>query len=351
MLAATYTQGRGFEIREILSPRCAPDELLVRVQATAICGTDVKIIRHGSRRAAAGQRLVLGHEFAGTVQEVGAAVAGFTAGMRVGVAPNFGCGRCDACIRGKANLCADFSAFGIDRDGSHAPVVRIPGAAVAQGNVAELPASATWEEAALAEPLACVLNAQRGVNLAPGESVVVYGVGPMGLLHVILAAASGAGRIVAVDTNARRLAKALELGATLALDGGREAVPERLRAATGGRGADVVFTAVSVPGVIPEALSLLAPCGRLSLFAGLAQEQSAVALDANLIHYRNLTVTGTTGGANADYRAALQAIASRRVDVRPVISHRFPLAHLQAAYDVALSGQGLKVVLTAGDPA
>jgi L-iditol 2-dehydrogenase len=346
MIAATYTQGTGFAVTDVPAPHIGADEILVQVRGTAICGTDTKIVRSGGRRLKAGQRIVLGHEFVGTVSEVGASVQGVAVGARVGVAPNFGCGHCDECIRGLANMCADFSAFGIDRDGSHAASVRIPAAALAQGNVVEVPAGVPWAEAALAEPLSCVLNAQRSVNLAAGETVVIYGLGPMGLLHVILAAATGASRIIAVDPDARRLVAARAVGASVTIDSSRESVTERVLGETGGRGVDVAFTAAPVAGIVTEALTLLAPFGRLCLFAGLVRGQSDVTLDANLIHYRNLAVTGTTGGGNADYRAALRLIASGRVNVRPVISHTFPLAQLREAYDTALGGQGLKIVLT-----
>ena len=349
MLAATYTHGTGLSISDVPDPELQAGELLIKVQATAICGTDIKIIRNGSRRTQPGQRLVLGHEFVGTVEKAGTAIRGFTAGMRVGVAPNFGCGRCDACVRGRTNMCPDYSAFGIDTDGSHAPYVRIPATAVAQGNVIELPTHVAWQEAALAEPLSCVLNAQRGVAVAPGDAVVIYGVGPMGLLHILLAAATGAARIIAIDTNGQRLAKAGQVGATAVVESTRESVVQRVQAETHGRGADVVITAAPVPAIVPEALSLLAPFGRLCLFAGLVKGQSAVTLDANLIHYRNLQVTGTTGGSNADYRAALGLIGARRVDVRPVISHVLPMSQLGEAYRIALAGEGLKVVIT-GEP-
>jgi threonine dehydrogenase-like Zn-dependent dehydrogenase len=349
MRAATYTQGQGFEIADVPVPAPREGELLIKVAATAICGTDIKTARNGGRRLKPGQRIALGHEFVGTVAEAGAAALGFAPGDRVGVAPNFGCGRCEACGRGLANMCPDYSAFGIDRDGSHAPYVLVPAPAVTQGNVTPLPPDTPWEEAALAEPLSCVLNAQRNARLAAGETVVIYGVGPMGLLHVMLAAATGAARVIAVDTNGRRLEQAAAVGASIVIDSTRDSVNARVQEATEGRGADVVVTAAPVPAIVPEALQLLASFGRLCLFAGLVKGQSEVTLDANLIHYRNLHVSGTTGGSNADYRDALHWIAARRVDVRPVISHVLPMERLDEAYRIALAGEGLKIVIKGED--
>jgi len=344
MMAALYTQGKGLEYGDVQAPAIGVDEMLVKVEAAAICGTDIKIARHGHRKLKPGQRIVLGHEFVGTVAETGPAVRGWTAGDRVGVAPNFGCGQCAACIRGMANMCPEFSAFGIDRDGAHAPFVSIPAKALAQGNVTPLPEGVPWEEAALAEPLSCVLNAQHSVRLTAGETVLIYGVGPMGLLHVMLAAATGAAQIIAVDTNPQRLTTAAAMGATLLVDGSRESVMERVQAETQSRGVDVAITAAPIPALVPEALSLLAPFGRLCLFAGFVSGKSSVTIDANPIHYRNLTVTGTTGGANADYRTAVALIAARRVDVRPMISHVIPMSQISEAYRIAMAGEGLKVV-------
>lgn len=325
MIAATYTQGQKLEITDVPVPSLRAGDALLKVEATSICGTDTKIARAGHRKLKPGQRIILGHEFVGTIVE------GALKGQRVGVAPNWGCGACDACVRGMANMCAEYSAFGIDSDGSHTQYVRIPAIAIVQGNVTPLPDSVPAEEAALAEPLSCCLNGQKAARLAPGETVVIFGAGPMGLLHVALAAACGAAQIIVRDPVAERLQKALELGAT-----GTEV-----------RGlVDVVITATPVKSVAEEALVLLKPFGRLCLFAGLPKDDSVLRLDGNLIHYKNLTVTGTTGGCAVDYRAALNLIASRRVDVRPIISHVFPVTKVAEAYDVALSGKCLKVVMT-----
>jgi L-iditol 2-dehydrogenase len=345
MIAARYVPEQGLEISDVPMPEAGADELLIKVEATAICGTDLKIVRNGSRKAKPGQSLVLGHEFVGTVQDTGSHVKSPARGTRVGVAPNFGCGRCGACIRGTSNMCADYSAFGIDMDGSHASYIRIPAAAIEQGNVFQLPDNAAWEEAALAEPLSCVLNAQHGVNVAAGDTVLVYGAGPMGLLHVLLAAASGAASVIVADINADRLALAGEIGATSTVNSTAERVTDHVGRVTNGRGVDVVFTATPVPGIVTEALTLLAPFGRLSVFAGLVKGKSEVVIDANLIHYRSLHMTGTTGGCNTDYQKALQLIASRNVDVRPIISHVFPMSKLDEAYALAFSGNARKIVI------
>lgn len=347
MIAATFTQGGDFEIKDVARPEIAKDEILLRVKSTSICGTDTKIIRNGHRKLKDGERIVLGHEFAGVIEQVGSAVDGFAEGQAIGVAPNWGCGHCSPCRRGMANYCAEYQAFGITRDGSHTQWVRIPVEVIAQGNIQLLPGDVSWSSVSLAEPLSCVLGGQTAVRLSAGESVLVYGAGPMGLLHILAARAAGAAIVIAADLNAARLAAARELGATHAVQSDMEDIRARVHEITGGAGLDVVITAVPVPEIVPEGLSLLGIFGRLCLFAGLPKDRAIAGLDGNLIHYKNLSVTGTTGGCNADYAKALNLITSGAVPVEGIISHRFSLEQLSEAYETALAGLGMKIVITA----
>jgi L-iditol 2-dehydrogenase len=347
MLAATYTQGGAFAIEEIPTPEIESDEILLRVNAASICGTDVKIVRSGHRKLAMGQRIVLGHEFVGVIERIGSRVKGHAVGQRVGVAPNAGCGHCDACIRGKSNYCPQYTAFGIDRDGGQAPLVKIPGRFVAQGNVIPLPEGVSDKEAALLEPFSCVVNGVRASRIELGDTVVIYGAGPIGLMHVMLCRIAGAGRIIVIDPVADRLERAGELGCDLALNPQQEDVSARLRHDTAGRGVDVVITACPVPEVQTEAVEVLAPFGRLCLFGGLPKSAGPVPLDTNAIHYGNLLVTGSTGGSVEDYRIALRLVAGKRVDLGRVVSGVFRLDELRQAYDMALSGTEGKVVLVA----
>ncbi len=345
MIAATYTQGGGFRVEEVPPPEMADDELLVEVKAASICGTDLRIVRNGHRKLRDGQRIVLGHEFAGVVARAGRRAAGFPEGLRVGVAPNMGCGRCGMCARALPNMCPDYTAFGITLDGAHTRYVRVPHAALAQGSVVPLPEAVPFHHACLIEPFSCVVNASRAVRIQPGETALVFGAGPIGLMHVMLAALCGASRVICADMQPERLTLAAALGATSVVDPSREDVREHVMAATDGRGADVAITACSVAAVQEEAIGLLAPLGRLCLFGGLPKDGSHVRLDTNLIHYKQLVVTGVTGGAPRDFRAAMAMVAAGRVPIDRVISHRFPLSDMAAAYEAAMGGDAMKVVI------
>jgi L-iditol 2-dehydrogenase len=347
MLAATYTQGGAFSIEEIARPAIESDEILLRIRAASICGTDVKIVRSGHRKLHDGQRIVLGHEFVGVIEQVGSRVEGYRAGERIGIAPNAGCGQCAACIRGKANYCPAYTAFGIDRDGGHAAFVRIPSRFITQGNIMELPAEVSDTEASLLEPFSCVVNGVRSSRIELGDAVVIYGAGPIGLMHVMLCRAAGAAKLIVIDVRADRLQRAQSLGCDLAINPLQDEVVARVRHETAGNGADVVITACPAPEVQSEAIQLLAPFGRLCLFGGLPKTSGPVPVDTNAIHYGSFLVTGSTGGAVEDYRIALRLVAGKRIDLTRVISHVFPFSDLRAAYDTALAGADGKVVLVA----
>lgn len=142
MIAATHTQGDGFRVQKVAPPSVGNGDVLVRVTASAICGTDIRTIRNGHRKLAPGQRIILGHEFAGIIVSSGGHNSAFPAGMRVAVAPNVGCGQCELCVQGFANMCSDYQIFGIICDGAHTEYVRLPHAAVAQGNIVPIDTNA-----------------------------------------------------------------------------------------------------------------------------------------------------------------------------------------------------------------
>lgn len=347
MKASTYSPGQGFEVRDVPMPTLMQGDLLLRVEATSICGSDTKIIRHGHRRLQDGQPIILGHEFVGTIVETCGDVGPWTSGVRVGVAPNIGCGNCDMCARGKPNMCPAFEAYGITFDGAHAEYVRVPRESVMQGSVVQLSDRIAPLAGALAEPLSCVLNAARETGIEPGDSVLVYGAGPMGQLHLMVASHIGAGRVISADLNDDRLRFAKRAGATDTINNDVESVKDWLERENGGKGVDVVIIAVPVPQLQGEALDILAPFGRLCNFAGWSKTAKPVTLDTNAVHYRNLRITGTTGGAPRDYRDAVRLIEGGVIDVSRIVSDVFSFHAMDKAYELALNGGGMKIAIAA----
>lgn len=185
--------------------------MLVRIRAASLCGTDIRMYRNGHPNAGEDHPLTLGHEFAGYIAKTGSGVRGYSTGQRVAVAPNIGCGTCDLCVSGNTHLCAHYEAFGVTTDGGFAEYVRIPERAIRQGNVAPLDGNISYCEAALLEPLSCVYNGQKLTGVRPGDDVLIIGLGPIGLMHIMVAKLLGAGSVFVRDLSTERTEKACAL--------------------------------------------------------------------------------------------------------------------------------------------
>ena len=178
MQAARLYAREDLRIEEIPVPTPGAGEVLLRVKASAVCGTDIRMFRNGAKAATPASPLVLGHEVSGVVESVGAGVGGYAPGMAVAVAPNMGCGVCDQCVSGNTQMCPTFRAFGINLPGGFAPYMLVPAAAVSQGNLSPIPEGGDFVSAALVEPLSCVYNAFQRIAIVPGDTVLVIGAGP-----------------------------------------------------------------------------------------------------------------------------------------------------------------------------
>jgi L-iditol 2-dehydrogenase len=314
-----------------------PGEALLRVEACGICGTDLRIASGSHRAYPDGTVRVPGHEIAGTVAAVGDGVA-LEVGAAAFVAPNVGCGRCRACRAGRVNLCRTPRALGITDDGGFAEYVFLDEPLVSQGNVLIVEDGRDMAALAVVEPLACALRGSKACRIAEGDLVVVVGAGPVGLMHLQLARLSGPAQVIVSEPSAPRRAEAERFGADAVVEPGElaEAV---------GDGADVIITAAPAPAAQQQALELAAPGGRINFFGGLPRDRSRVELDTNLIHYRELIVTGTTANTNADCREALDLVLSGQVDTAALIGERKPLDGAEDAFAAARSGELLKVVI------
>ncbi|GGG84964.1 alcohol dehydrogenase [Salipiger pallidus] len=342
MKAAVLTAPNEISLDDIVAPVVSPGDVLIRVKAATICGTDIRIYR-GKKTAGVRYPSVLGHEFAGEVID-GGGHEGLKAGDRVGLCPFIACGECHLCKTGHENLCTSGTAVGYEIDGAFAEAIRIPAQAVRAGNLRHLPDHMSYDEAALVEPLSCVLNGQNKVGVSSADTVVILGAGPIGLLHTYLARLRGAARIIVSDPNQHRRDAALAAGANAVVDPRSDDVTARVLEETGGRGADVVICAIGVPALARQATDLAAFGGRISLFAGFSKGESAE-MDVNAIHYRELTVTGAFGLSRKDYDRAFDMVASGQLDLGPLITHRYPLAEIGEALATAEAGEAIKVVV------
>ena len=325
-------------------PEPGPGEVLLKVEANTIGGTDLRIIS-GAKTAGVRSGVILGHEFAGRVAAVGEGVEGVDVGVQATCSIVLSCGRCLQCLAGREHLCENLRLFGYEIDGGLAEYLLVPREAMERGNLVLAPCELEPTALALAEPVSCCLNGARQFRVRPGETVVVLGTGPIGLLHVALAKLAGAVRIVAVGRPGR-LDPALALGATHALASQGEELTREILDVTGG-GADVAIVAVGDPALANQALEVAAIGGRVNYFAGFPKGSTAV-MEPNIVHYRELQVTGGSNARRADVRRAVELLSSGALDVGSLVTHRFPLTQIDAAIAAVRERAGLKVAVAPG---
>lgn len=345
MLAAVYYGPRDLRIEERVIPEVSSGDVLLKVISTGICGTDLRIYHGSHRKYPSGTVRIPGHEVVGEVVKKGQQVEGTKVGERVFLAPNLGCGHCRQCISGHNNLCADYEAPGITFDGSFAEYLLVPEAAIKQGNLIPIDRDVDPAAAAMIEPFGCVLRGQDALKIQPGESVLVVGAGPIGIMHMLLARYRGAGKVFVSEVNPERLAQAESFDVDRAVNPKSENLSAVIAEETKGRWVDVVIVAAPAPRAQEQAVELVAIGGRINFFGGLPKDRSTIKLDSNLIHYKELVVTGTTACSTDDCRRAAEIINTGRIDLSMLIGARFPLKDVIDALQVMEQGKALKVIL------
>jgi L-iditol 2-dehydrogenase len=343
MQAVRYYAPGDIRIEEVPTPEAGDGELRVRVDACAVCGTDLKSYQHGNPRIRA--PLTIGHEFTGLIDSVDAGVTGFTVGQRIVMATSVSCGQCRYCRSGWRNLCADLAPMGFTYPGGMADYVVIPQRAIANDHVVTVPEGVPAEHAALSEPLSCAVNAVRQCQVQEGDVVAVLGAGPMGLMNACVARAMGAGTIILAEVAPARLAQAAQFGCDLLIDSSREDLVQRVKQATGGLGADVVI--VGAPAAQPQeiALDLVRKRGTVCLFASLPVGHSMLQLDSRKIHYGEIRLIGSSDSTGQHVREAVELMAAGAVPAAQLATHTLPLDSIFRAFELMTSGEALRVVL------
>lgn len=333
------------ELQEIPVPEISKDELLIKVRAASICGTDVRMFKNGYKDVSESNPLTLGHEFAGDIVQVGENVTAYKAGQKVSVAPNIGCGTCDLCVSGQTHLCEVYDAFGVSIDGGFAEYVKIPEKAITQGNVAVLDEDISYQEAALVEPLSCVYNGQKLLHAEPGADTLIIGMGPIGIMHIMVARLFGAGKIYINDLSEERMNKAKELFPdVIPLKGNIE---EEL-AKRNQKGVDVCI--IAAPAAIAQAQSLayMRMNGKILYFGGLPKDKEMVTINTNYIHYKQLTIQGCTKQSVSEYRLCAKLVNDKRIPLELIMSDTYSIDEFSKALDNAANAKGLKHVIVFG---
>lgn len=337
MRVAMYYNNRDVRLEEMPMPQIGPGELLVKVMASGICGSDVMEwyrIKKAPR--------VLGHEIAGEIVEVGEGVEQYQVGDRVFVSHHVPCNTCRYCLNGQHTVCETLHTTNYD-PGGFAEYLRVPRLNVDRG-VFLLPDEVSYEEGAFIEPLACIVRGQRVARLQPGQTVLVLGSGISGLLHIALAHALGAGRIVATDVNEYRLKAAQRFGVDVVLHA-QEDVPARLRQANEDRLANLVIVCTGAFPAFVQALQAVDRGGTVLFFAP-TEPGVDLPVPVNDLWRNGITLMPSYGGSPLDITVAIELIRARRVPVGEMITHRLSLAETGLGFQlVAEAGESIKVII------
>jgi len=337
MRVAVYYNNHDVRLEERPIPKIGPGEMLVKVIASGICGSDV-LEWYRIKKAP----LVLGHEMSGEIVEVGADVDKYTVGQRVFVTHHVPCNTCKYCLDGNHTACELLHSTNFD-PGGFSEYLRIPAINIDCGTWV-LPDEVSYEQGVFIEPLGCVVRGQRSSNLKPGQTVLVLGAGQAGLLHIALAKAYGAGRIIATDISDFRKEAARRFGADVVLDG-REDIPQLVREVNAGWLADQVIVCTGAYPAFMQALKSVERGGTVLTFA-TTDPGVDLPIPANEFWRNSIAVLPSYGAAPIDLDIALRLIQFRRVPVDDMISHRLPLADIQEGFRLAAEAHdSIKVVI------
>jgi len=341
--AAVYLGPGKIKIKDVPRPKPKEGEVLLKVEACAICGTDVRIYSFGQRNVKPPH--IIGHEIAGVIAETGEKVKGYQKGKKVVLVTSVGCGRCDVCLQGRPNLCPRNRAIGYYYSGGFAEYMIVPEEAVKQGNILSMPDNLSFVDASLAEPLSCCINGQEYLNIGIGDTVAVIGAGPIGCMHMELAKISGATKVIIADLSEERLNFAKAIGADVYINSQKEDIVKRVFEETNGLGADVVIVACPSPEAQESTLKMVKIRGRISFFGGLPHDKSKINFDSNILHYREISVFGSFASYPFQYRKALSLLASGRIRADKFITHKFSLEEVEKGIKTIKEGKALKAVV------
>ena len=344
MKAGVVTGLEQIEVKEVPIPRIDANGVLVKVQACAVCGSDLRIFRSGNNRV--NFPAIIGHEISGEVIEVGKNITKLEIGDRVAIGADVPCGECRFCEAGIGNNCQINYAMGYQFQGGFAQYIPLNKTVMNYGPVHKIPDQMSYEEAALAEPLGCVLNALELAPVQLGDTVVVIGAGAIGCMMSNVIKQMGASKLILVQRSKPRLEMAKKIvNADVFVCSSEENAIKAVMRETDGLGADVVITSNPSPEAQANALLMAKNRARISFFGGLPKTEENVTLNTNVIHYKELMITGAHGAMPIHHLKAIELIASGMIDVKPFISKTFPLDELKEAIAYAESRQGMRVVV------
>ncbi|MBC7958335.1 MAG: alcohol dehydrogenase catalytic domain-containing protein [Vallitaleaceae bacterium] len=341
MKAAVFNGVENMQVKEVPKPICEKDGILIKVEACSICGGDIRNFHNGLRHGIESQ--IMGHEIGGIIEEIGDEVGFFKKGDRVALAPDVSCGQCVYCKRGLVNLCNDHKMLGTHWAGGFAQYVYLPKQVWTRGFIEKIPDTMSYDQAALAEPASSVIACQEYNNVKVGDVVVIIGDGPIGCLHIEVARARGASKIVMVGLDKLHLVPPFKPDHTIhAIN--QDPVKEVLEL-TDGIGADIVICANPVTKTQQQAVEMVRKRGRVVLFGGAPKNNAMTTLDSNRIHYNEITVVGAFSYPSNGLEQAIKYISEGLIHTELYIHNLLPLEHIVEGIAFAETGKGLKVIM------
>jgi L-iditol 2-dehydrogenase len=344
MMKAAVLEGRDrIALREVETPICGPTEAILKLRACAVCGSDIRIYHYGNDRVK--YPAVIGHEIAGEVIEVGAEVTRIKEGERVALGADVPCGTCYWCTSGMGTNCAINYAVGYQFPGGFQQYMLLNETILSYGPVTQIPKGLTFNEAALAEPLACAINGLELARFGLGKSICIIGLGPIGCMMLELSKVFGASRVFAAQRSARRLEMARQFredARFISIE--EEDLVETVRRETDGEGVDLAITTAGTVQAHEDAIKMVRHRGYVNLFGGL-KNQPKLCIDSNLIHYKECFVMGSHGSLPRHHQKAVELIARGDVRADRYVSAVFPLQEIRQAFEFHESRQGMKVIV------
>ncbi len=349
MKAAVYLGKEQIELQSVADPVLLDGEVLLKIEACSVCGTDLRTFRHGDKKIEPPR--ILGHEFCGRIVESRATQSTLRVGDRVVMYIVMACGECKYCKAGRQNLCMNRTTMSYHYDGAFAPYVRIPAKAVREGNLIKVEnEDIPSQHLSLAEPLGCVMNAATKIQIGFKDTVAVIGAGPIGVMHAILARLAGAQKVWMLDISENRLSMMKQFD----IDGVVKVSPDQnhyqqMLDLTNGFGPSVVIVANSVAQSQADALEIAGKGAKVEFFGGLPKSKPEALLNTNHLHYKELLVSGSYSEKMSDFQAAYALINSGRFPSDKIITHTLPLERMNESFGLMERGESLKVCIEPGN--
>lgn len=339
MLAGVLISPGHLEMQEVERPKAGPGEVVVKIQAALTCGTDLKAFRRGHPKMP--MPTLFGHEFSGTVEEVGSGVDRFKVGDQVMSVHSAPCNNCFFCLREQQNLCE--SIMDTKVLGAYAEYIRLPWRIVEQNTFIK-PPDLSFAEAAMLEPLACVIYGLEQFPVGRGDTVVVIGAGAVGLLQAAALREYGVKKVIIAGRHRIRLDAGLSLGADTVIDVDKSDLLKEVLAETGSRGADLVIESTGRPDVWESTLSMVRKGGNILLFGG-CPDGSRACFDTTRLHYDEITLKGVFHFTPAAVKKAYEILSDGKINVKPLITAEMPLKDLPKAFEMLMAGEGIKYAI------